>query len=50
MHVAGQLFEEVRKEQDDAEEPKITGTAVSEAVVPIVFTPMQDRRCACVVP
>ena len=37
-------------DDDDAEDPESTGNAVAEAVVPIVFTPMQDRRCACIVP
>ena len=37
-------------DDDDAEEPESTGTAVAEAVVPIVFTPMRDRMCARIVP
>ena len=37
LHAAGQLFEEVREEQDDAQDPEITGTDVAEAVVPIVY-------------
>ena len=65
-HLNGTLFDETEMEKeeppeetdlilyddddDDAEDPESTGTAVAEAVVPIVFTPMHDRRCACIVP
>ena len=65
-HLNGTLFDESEMEKeeppketdlifhddddDDAEDPESRGTPVAEAVVPIVFTPMQDRRCACTVP
>ena len=64
-HLNGTLFDEKEMEQgeppeetdlilhdddDDAEDPESTGTAVAEAVVPIVFTPMRDRMCARIVP
>ena len=37
-------------DNDGAEDPESTGTAVAEAVVPIVFTPMRGRMCARIVP
>ena len=65
-HLNGTFFDETEMEQegppeetdlilhddddDDAEDPESTGTAVAEAVVPIVLTQMRDRMCARIVP